>query len=377
MKSRVSFVTLALPHYRRRFHELTRELLSSKGIRYELIYSDPLQGYFSKDDAIDLPWAIKVKSYKIHIGSEEVYWQSAIRTVAGSDLTIVPQEGRLLFNYWCHLKRIFGNRMAYFGHGRNFQGPTDTFESRFKAFWSKRVDWWFAYTDQTRRIVTEYGFPADRITVFNNSIDTSEIRRIARELDEDKIDKLRAKFGISTNRIGVYVGRLYDVKRVDFLIDAAIEIRRRVPDFTLVVVGGGDDSDRVKAAAEANPWMIYLGPRYGREMVEILRLGRVFLMPGAVGLSVLDCAAAAIPMVTTAYPFHGPEIAYLESNHNGLIVQDWRNLNAYADAVISVLTNDKLYYKLATGALKIGETYTIEQMAERFSEGVINAINFT
>jgi len=377
MKSRVSFVSLALPHYRRRFHELTRELLASKQIRYDLIYSDPLPGYLSQNDAVDLPWAIKVKSYRYRVGSNPVYWQSAMRAAAGSDLIIVPQEGRLLFNYWCHFKRNFGSRMAYFGHGRNFQGPVDSLEARFKAFWSKRVDWWFAYTDQTRRIVTERGFPADRVTVFNNSIDTSEIRRIASEFGEDKIDRLRAKFGVSTSRIGVYVGRLYDLKRIDFLIDAAIEIRRRVPDFTLIVAGGGDESERVRAAAQANPWLIYLGPQYGREIVEVLRLGRVCLMPGAVGLSVLDCAAAGIPMVTTTYPFHGPEIAYLESNRSGLIVQHWRDLNAYVDAVISVLNDDDLHHKLAAGALQIGETYTIEKMAERFSEGVIKATNVT
>lgn len=264
--------------------------------------------------------------------------------------------------------------MAYFGHGRNFQAKPNSFGARFKAFWSKRVDWWFAYTEETRRIVTEYGFPVDRITVLNNAIDTSEIRRLSSEIDEIQLGKLRVKLGISTSRIGIYLGRLYDIKRVDFLIDSAIEVRRMVPDFTLIVVGSGNDSDRVKAAAVSHPWIIYLGPRFGREAVEILRLGRVFMMPGAVGLSILDCSATGIPMATTAYPFHGPEITYLEPGCSGLIVNEWQNRKAYADAVTSILCDDALYKKLARGAWEVGNRYTVENMAQRFAHGVVNAM---
>jgi hypothetical protein len=60
-------------------------------------------------------------------------------------------------------------------------------------------------------------------------------------------------------------------------------------------------------------------------------------MPGLVGLTVLDCAAAGIPIVTTAYPYHSPEIEYLRAGGNGLIVDDSRSVGAYAEAVVSVL----------------------------------------
>lgn len=103
MPRRVSFVTLALAHYRRRFHELARDFLAAEGIHFDLIYSDPLPARFSKSDAIELPWAKKVKVYPLQIGSQGAYWQSAIGAVAGSDLVVVGQENKLLFNYWAHL----------------------------------------------------------------------------------------------------------------------------------------------------------------------------------------------------------------------------------------------------------------------------------
>jgi glycosyltransferase involved in cell wall biosynthesis len=382
MELRVSFVTLVLAHYRTPFHDLAHDLLASQGVRYELIYSDPIPRLDSTDNSPDLswakdrPWVKKVNGYSFQIGPEHLYWQAAIGAVTGSNLTIIGQESRLLFNYWAHLTRSVGSRVAYFGHGRNFQSGTDTFAARFKAFWATRVDWWFGYTEETRRIVMQYGFPPGRITVLNNSIDTSEIRRAINSIDETQAAIMRANMGIGTNKIGVYVGRLYDIKRIDFLIEAALQVRRQVPDFRLIVVGDGSGSEQIQVAAAAHPWIIYLGPRYGREKIEILRLGRVFMMPGAVGLSILDCAAAGIPIVTTAYPFHGPELSYLEPERTGLIVDDWRNPKAYADAVVSVLSDDLLYKKLATGAWHVGNAYTIEKMAQRFSDGVTDAINY-
>ena len=113
---------------------------------------------------------------------------------------------------------------------------------------------------------------------------------------------------------------------VKFLITAAIEVRRRVLDFALIVIGAGVDRARVEASVKVYPWLHYPGPLFGKEKVEILRLGRVFMMPGLIGLAILDCAAAGLPAVTTAYPYHSPEIAYLEQGRNGLIVRDCRTL---------------------------------------------------
>jgi glycosyltransferase involved in cell wall biosynthesis len=97
-------------------------------------------------------------------------------------------------------------------------------------------------------------------------------------------------------------------------------------------------------------------------------------MPGLVGLAILDCAAAGLPIVTTAYPYHSPEIAYLKQNHNGLIVEEWRDPIAYADAVVSVLRDDRLQARLALGAEEIGKLYSIERMVQCFSKGAITAL---
>ena len=173
----------------------------------------------------------------------------------------------------------------------------------------------------------------------------------------------------------MYVGGLYDHKRIDFLIDSAKEVQRYAPDFILIVVGSGVDRHRVEAAASRHSWIRYLGPLFGTEKVEILRLGRVFMMPGLVGLAILDCAAAGLPIVTTAYPYHSPEIAYLEPGRNGLIIEDWQNPVAYARGVISVLQDDAFRAQLAQGAAEIAAVNTMERMVQCFCDGIFAALS--
>ena len=289
----------------------------------------------------------------------------------------MQQENGLLLNYPLQvLSRLTGRKVAFFGHGRNFQGGGQkTLRERFKRFWMNKVDWWFAYTQRSADIVAQAGFPADRITVFNNAIDTSAIQaELAAVPEAEKTAVRTARFAGSEN-IGVFIGGLYDLKRIDFLIESAIRVRQRVPDFQLMIIGGGPDAALVQTAAGQYPWIHALGPQFGREKTLLASLGRVFLMPGLVGLGVLDSFVYGTPMVTTDVPYHSPEIDYLKDGVNGVIVSEADSVDAYAAAVERILIEDTWRERLRAGAAEGLETYTIEAMAQRFADGVMKALN--
>jgi glycosyltransferase involved in cell wall biosynthesis len=373
---RVAFLTKVLTQYRVPFHEAVRVRLQASGIEYGLIFGQPDQDEAAKSDFASVSWGRRIVNKHIGVGRISAIWQPALRDLWSCDLAVIGQENRLLINYVVQTLRNFRRpKIALWGHGRNFQakpgvGPA----ARWKRFWATRCHWWFAYTEETRLLIESYGFPPEHITVFHNAIDTSEIRNIATQIGDAELAVLRARLGLATDQVAVYVGGIYAHKRVDFLIEAAIEIRRRVPDFVLLIVGSGSDRPYVEAAAARYPWIRFLGPLFGRDKVAILRLGRVFVIPGAVGLAVLDCAAAGIPIVTTAYPYHGPEIAYLHPGRNGLIVENWRSPMDYANAVVSVLRDNELRQQLVVGARDIGRLYTIERMVRCFTDGVEAAL---
>ena len=362
--------------YRLPFHEHLRQVLDSHDVEYRFIYcSNP--HFLSRGDFIPPAWGTDTNCSYAKIGGAELRYQHALGQALKLDLVIVQQENGLLLNYPLQvLSRLTGRKVAFFGHGRNFQGGGQkTLRERFKRFWMNKVDWWFAYTQRSADIVAQAGFPADRITVFNNAIDTSAIQaELAAVPEAEKTAVRTARFAGSEN-IGVFIGGLYDLKRIDFLIESAIRVRQRVPDFQLMIIGGGPDAALVQTAAGQYPWIHALGPQFGREKTLLASLGRVFLMPGLVGLGVLDSFVYGTPMVTTDVPYHSPEIDYLKDGVNGVIVSEADSVDAYAAAVERILIEDTWRERLRAGAAEGLETYTIEAMAQRFADGVMKALN--
>lgn len=363
-----------VPHrYRLPFHQALRRILEIRGIEYQYIYASNADD-LGKGDTEVLPWALDVPLRRFSAAGREAIWHPLIGHFMKLDLLIVQQENRQLANYFLiPLALLTGKRVALFGHGRNFQAINpNSLGERWKRFWSTKVHWWFAYTEETAGLIESYGFPRNRITVFNNAIDTTSISLERARLDVERVSALRDELVHGSQNVGVYVGGIYAEKRIDFLLKAARAIRVRVPDFNLIVIGAGPDSGLVEAATE--DWIHYLGPKFRQEKTELVALAKVWMMPGLVGLAVLDSFAHETPMVTCALPFHSPEFAYLENGVNGVIVADAADADAYAFAVADLLLDEEKRLALVAGAARARSMYTIEAMAERFAEGVERAL---
>jgi glycosyltransferase involved in cell wall biosynthesis len=373
---RVSYIFPTSHHYRLPFHERLREILAGYGIDYVVIYCDPNEENKRKRDTVDVSWGIKVRRTDILRG---LVYQHGLVEALKSDLVIVQQENSLLINYILHLLSALGFiKLAYFGHGRNFQSRNpNSWSERLKRFLATKPNWWFGYTDETRRYLVRLGYPKDNITVFNNSVDTSEIKLLIDSTTQEMITSRRAISGVHSNNIGIFVGGLYEDKRLPFLVDAADIIRSSIPDFELVVVGGGLQLNLMQELSQSRPWIKVMGPQFGSTKIETMLLGKVFLMPGLVGLAIVDAGTAGLPMITTAFPWHSPEIAYLEHNVNGLKVDDWKSPAAYAQAVVDLLLDTPRLDLMRQAARERASTITIEAMAERFSIGVLKALGKT
>ena len=371
----VVFRAEVLTHYREAFHELVRANLADRGVEYILKVGRPRGAEAAKQDIIELEWTSAMRS--IGFGPRKrLLWQFGFSDL-GADLLIIGQENRIISNYPIQLlRRLAHAKIAFFGHGRNFQSRNpDGRAERWKRKWATKVDWWFGYTQETKAHLVAAGFPADRITVFENAVDTTEVRRLANAVSTDALAHRRAALGIEGCNTAVFVGGLYQDKRLDFLIAAARQVRSRVPDFELIIVGGGVDFERLKALVAEDEWIKLTGPLFGAEKVETMSLASLWLMPGLVGLGLLDAAACGLPTVTTAFPYHSPEIAYLEDGMNGVIVKEWEDPAAYATAVVDLIQNPAVLSRMQAQARRTAERYTIENMAGRFTQGVLEALS--
>ena len=234
---------------------------------------------------------------------------------------------------------LHGNRIwcadYYFPFARSFAWPQVITPHNFYHYWMRRgfVRWLYyerylpgrlrafdayvALTDAERTQVLGWKYPFDRLHVIPNGIDLNEFR--APEIDREKT---RAAWGLSTPRIALYTGGLYDNKRVDRLVRAVASTRG---EWGLVVTGPdipGTPYDQASCRHLANQLSApvrFLGSRPRAEVLAAYASADAYLQGSAFegfGVSLLEAMAAGLPFVA----FDAGAARLLASEGGGYVV---------------------------------------------------------
>jgi glycosyltransferase involved in cell wall biosynthesis len=296
--------------------------------------------------------------------------------VLTADMIVLMQENRILSNYPLLLRGSFGHqRIAYWGHGRNFQATAPSgLRERWKRWMIDKVDWWFAYTEATASILRAAGYPSSRITCVNNAIDTISFREELGSVTQGEVAHTRQSLGIGNDApVGIFCGSLYPEKRLEFLVSAGDHIRKEIPSFTLLIIGDGPSMGALQSAAKTRPWLHLLGSRRGVQKARLFRVADAMLNPGLVGLHVLDAFCAGLPIFTLANSRHSPEIVYLGEAGSGFVTTE--SVEEYGRSVVRVLTHPEELAILRQRGLAAAEVYTLENMVARFVSGILGCLS--
>lgn len=364
-----------LPQYRVDFFNRLKDELLAENVELELIYGKLSNTDALKNDEATVSWGRFVANKTFRIGKTELLWQPCIKYFKDKDLIITEQANKLLINYYLMVTRYFFKyKFAFWGHGRNMQEQLYSTKNKFKYYFLKKCDWWFAYTDGVKQFLLDQKYPAHKITTVQNAIDTITLKEQYAAVSEEQVAELKDKLGIKGDKTAIFCGGMYPEKRLDFILEAIRKIKLSIPEFHAIFVGSGVDSVIVENAARDNNWIHYVGPQFGIDRVMYFKISSVQLMPGLVGLGILDSFALETPIITTEYPFHSPEIEYLENNINGMITEN--TLNAYSQVIIDLLSGNK-YMQLIDGCKKSAEVYTVEKMVSNFKDGILKCLEIS
>ena len=133
--------------------------------------------------------------------------------------------------------------------------------------------------------------------------------------------RLRDEFGLAPGSYVLSVSRLVPEKRIELLIDA---IRRSDGDTKLVVVGGapfGDPYvDRVRAHAQGDPRVVFLGFVYQPELGQLFANTAAFVTPSALEglpLTLLEALSYGVPVLASDIGPHQEVIGSAPQRHGG------------------------------------------------------------
>jgi len=372
----VTIIYKSLPHYRIPFFEALRLYLDGRGVELRLIYGQPTSEELKKRDTGAIDWGQEVHNHYFNIGRRYLCWQPCLHLLKDTDLVVVEQQSKLLNNYLLLIRYMLGGtKLALWGHGKNFQAQSaSAIGETIKKIVSRRVHWWFAYNEMSAKALRDIGYSPERITNVQNAIDTSDLLKRKKSVKHVELCELRERLELKGNNVAIYAGSLYKEKRIEYLIEAAQALRQKINDFELLVIGAGPESELVQQAANECEWIHFLGTKFDTEKVPYFLLSKVMLLPGLVGLAVIDSFALETPLVTVDLTYHSPEIEYLVDGVNGIKLPERTTPKEYAESVASLLRNNLLRERLQQGCRMSAKNYTLETMVERFADGIFKAL---
>lgn len=185
---------------------------------------------------------------------------------------------------------------------------------------------------------------------------------------------LRERYGVGDHPLVVCVSRLVPRKGQDVLIEGMGEVRRRVPDATLLIVGGGPYEDHLRDLAGGAPEgsVIFAGQVSEADLPRHYAMADVFAMPCRTrlgGLEVegwgnvfIEAAACGRPVVVGD---SGGAREALVDGETGVLV-DGADVASVADAVAALLGDPALARRMGeAGRARVERSHTWPAIAER------------
>jgi phosphatidyl-myo-inositol dimannoside synthase len=211
----------------------------------------------------------------------------------------------------------------------------------------------------------------------------TELRRLAPGVDVDTYhptvdgEQVRARLGLTDRPVVVCVSRLVPRKGQDMLIRALPEIRRRVPDAALLIVGGGPyraTLEKLARQAGVERDVVFTGSVPSVELPAHYAAGDVYAMPcrtrnrgldvEGLGIVYLEASATGLPVV--AGDSGGAPDAVREGE-TGYVVRG-RDVAQLADRVARLLADRDLARQLgAAGRAWVEREWRWEAQADRMA----------
>jgi len=227
------------------------------------------------------------------------------------------------------------------------------------------VDQIVAVSRHVREALIEYErIRPDKISIIYNGV------RFSPAQDDNEIELVRDEFNVRAGeKVVGCVARLAKQKGYELFMEAARRILRKVQNVKFVVVGVGEEYDKlVKLCSELGirSKVCFTGAR--TDIERVLPIFDVFLLTShyeGMPVCLLESMVSSVPIVATAVG-GVPEV--VQDGMSGYLIHS-RDPDEVAERVVRLLSNDDLRLKMGKNGRRIYENcFTVDRMAEQYME---------
>jgi glycosyltransferase involved in cell wall biosynthesis len=232
---------------------------------------------------------------------------------------------------------------------------------RIRIFCAKKAASLIFYSDLPFTFYIKNGLIRDKLFIAQNTIKWQATPDFERERDSF-----------------LFIGSLYQTKRIDLLIEAINILRAKVHQpIKLIIVGNGDQkSNLMRLVSELNLEEIVFFKGSINDENELQRLydqSILCISPGQAGLTILQSMAAGVAFVTSSDAITGGEISSIENGKTGITYDG--KMNTLIDIMEDALTDKSKYIQIGKNARrKYEKNFKIENMVENFKNCIHYAL---
>ena len=254
-------------------------------------------------------------------------------------------------------------KLIFTEHGRFYPDRVRVKRVVFNQFAKLFTDAIIGVCNFTKYSLSKYEmFPQNKIDVIYNGI---KPKKYEGSIDAD-LKRKELGLGASEVIIGS-VGRLCSVKSYNILIRAFGEVKKRLQNVKLLIVGNGalrDDLEALSRHMGLSDDIIFLGER--RDVPELMKIFDVFTLSSnleAASLALLEAMASDLPIVATNV---GGNSELIKDNETGVLV-DRGDYKKFADAIIRILQNPTVKNAMGEkGRKRVIEKFSFNRMIDEY-----------
>jgi glycosyltransferase involved in cell wall biosynthesis len=288
-----------------------------------VVHGSPSSELRARGDAAEsAPWAHPVPVLEVGLPRTSLRLVAKRRTgrVLRKADTVVAELSVVSVNsWWLALTRA--PSLVLWGHGDSFVRSGGGLRGALESRLARRAARIWTYSEAGRQSLIARGVHPSRVVTIGNSTDTRALQELQRTVVDRAVEHAD-RWQLTAGHTAVFVGGLDPDKRIDFLLQAAAEAHARDPRFRLLVAGDGVLADLVREVAASTEHVHHVGRADAAMLAVLGTVGDAMWMPGRVGLVAVDCLALGLPLMTTRFPHHAPEIEYLQEGLDRLTLPD-------------------------------------------------------
>jgi len=353
-----------VPQYRVPFFTALLSRLDELGIEGRVVAASPTGELSARGDAAEqAAWIDRFPPKRWHFGGRHIDIGGSKRLWQDADAVILFFQGTLVDAY----RALYGpgranRRVGLWGHIDSYIAPWNPVDRWLETRLARDADRIFAYTPGGAATAERLGVPTERITTVMNSIATNDLLLRHAEFRSGANEEFKTKHGLGAGPTFGYIGSLDASKRVDLLAQALDELWRIDPAAKLVVGGTGRDAGLLDAAVERGQ-VIRLGYADDEGVALIGSVSEAIMNPGRIGLVAVHALAMGLPIVTSEYRFHAPELEYLREGETVFTASD--DPGEFARTSINVAQSSD---RIRGGQWAYP---TLDAMVDNFASGVV------